>query len=278
MWELAHKEGWTLKNWYFQTMVLEKTLKSPLDSKKIKPVNPKGYQHWIFTWKINAEAEAPIFWPSDAKSWLTGKDTDAGREGLGTGEEGDNREWNGWMASPTRWTWVWVNSRSWWQTGMPGVLRFMGLQRVGHDWATELNWMVTKSFTNIKPLNPHHTVTEQISKCFLICTAAIQCLQTILHIGYYKIMPIIPCAVQYILVAYLFCIWWFVSVNHITPVLSHPTSLSPLVTTSVFSTSLSLFLFCTYIWFVLFLNSTYKWYFTEFAFPCLTHFTKHNIL
>ena len=61
-------------------------------------------------------------------------------EGLGAGGEGDTRGWDGWMASLTRWTWVWVNSRSWWWTGRPGVLRFMGSQRVGHDWATELNW------------------------------------------------------------------------------------------------------------------------------------------
>ena len=62
------------------------------------------------------------------------------KEGLGAGGEGDNRGWDGWMASPTRWTWVWVNSGSWWWTGRPGGLRFMGSQRVGHDWATELNW------------------------------------------------------------------------------------------------------------------------------------------
>ena len=62
-------------------------------------------------------------------------------EGLGAGGEGDNRGWDGWMASLTRWTWVWVNSGSWWWTGRPGVLRFMGLWRVGHDWATELNWI-----------------------------------------------------------------------------------------------------------------------------------------
>ena len=61
-------------------------------------------------------------------------------EGLGAGGEGDDRGWDGWMASRTRWTWVWVNSRSWWWTGTPGVLWFMGSQRVGHDWATELNW------------------------------------------------------------------------------------------------------------------------------------------
>ena len=63
-------------------------------------------------------------------------------EGLGAGGEGDDRGWDGWMASPTRCTWVWVNSGSWWQTGRPGVLRFMGSQRVGHDWATELiDWL-----------------------------------------------------------------------------------------------------------------------------------------
>ena len=61
-------------------------------------------------------------------------------EGLGAGGEGDDRGWDGWMASPTRWTWVWVNSRSWWWTGRPGMLRFMGSRRVGHDWVTELNW------------------------------------------------------------------------------------------------------------------------------------------
>ena len=61
-------------------------------------------------------------------------------EGLGAWGEADDRGWDGWMASPTRWTWVWVNSGSWWWTGRPGMLRFMGLQRVGHDWATELNW------------------------------------------------------------------------------------------------------------------------------------------
>ena len=61
-------------------------------------------------------------------------------EGLGAGGEGDDRGWDGWMASPPRWTWVWVNSGSWWWTGRPGVLPFTGSQRVGHDWATELSW------------------------------------------------------------------------------------------------------------------------------------------
>ena len=80
MWVLDYKEGWVLKNWYFQIVVLEKMLESPLDSKEIKPVNPKGNQPWIFTERINAEAEAPILWSPNAKSQLFGKDCDAGKE------------------------------------------------------------------------------------------------------------------------------------------------------------------------------------------------------
>ena len=81
MWGLNHKESWEPKNWCFQIVVLEKTLESPLDSKEIKPVHPKGNQPWIFTGKTDAETKAQILWPSDAKSWLTGKDPDAGKEG-----------------------------------------------------------------------------------------------------------------------------------------------------------------------------------------------------
>ena len=77
MWELGHKESWVLKNWCFWTVVLGQTLESPLDSKEIKPVNPKGNQFWIFI--VRTDAEIPIIWPPDAKSWLTGKDSDAGK-------------------------------------------------------------------------------------------------------------------------------------------------------------------------------------------------------
>ena len=80
MWETDHKEGWVLKNWCFQTVVLEETLGSRLDCKEIKPVNPKGNQPWIFSGRTDAEAEAPIFWPLGAKSQLTGKDPDAGKD------------------------------------------------------------------------------------------------------------------------------------------------------------------------------------------------------
>ena len=91
MWELDQKEGWAPKNWCFWTVVLEKTLESPLDIKVIKPVHPKGDQSWIFTGRTDAEAEAPILWPPDAKSQLTGKDLNAGkdwrREEKGTTED-----------------------------------------------------------------------------------------------------------------------------------------------------------------------------------------------
>ena len=79
MWELDHNNGWVLKNWCFQIVVLEKTLERPLDSKEIKLVNPKGNQLWIFIGKTDAKAEVPKLWPPDAKSWLTGKDPDAGK-------------------------------------------------------------------------------------------------------------------------------------------------------------------------------------------------------
>ena len=80
MWELDHKEGWEPKNWWFQIVVLEKTLESPLDSKEIKLVNPKGNQPWIPIGRTDAEAEAPVLWPRDVKSWLIWKDLDAGKD------------------------------------------------------------------------------------------------------------------------------------------------------------------------------------------------------
>ena len=114
MWELDYKESWTLKNWSFWTVVLKKTLESPLDC-KIKPLNPKGNQSWIFIGRTDAEAEAPIFWSPDAKNWLIGKDLVCW-ERLKAGGEGDDRGRDGWMASRTWWTWIWAISGSWWWT------------------------------------------------------------------------------------------------------------------------------------------------------------------
>ena len=100
----------------FWTVVVEKTLESPLDCKEIKPINPKGNQSWIFIGRADAEAETPILWPPDGKNWLIRKDPDAGKD-CNVGGEGDNKGWDGWMASPTRWTWVWASSRNWWGQG-----------------------------------------------------------------------------------------------------------------------------------------------------------------
>ena len=127
------------------TVVLEKTLESPLDCKEIQPVHSEGDQPWDFFGRNDAKALTPVLWPPHVKSWLGGKDWCL--EGLGAGGEGDDRGWDGWMASLTQWTWVWVNSRRWWWTGRPGMLQFMGSQRVRHDWDTELNWI--KPFSQV---------------------------------------------------------------------------------------------------------------------------------
>ena len=146
MWELDCKESWAPKNWYFWTVVLEKTLESPLDCKEIQPVNPKGNPSWIFIGKTDAEAEAPTLWPPDAKNWLTAKRPWRWKR-LKVGGEGGDRGWDGWMASSTQWTWVWASLGSLWWTGNPGVLQFMRSQRAGHDWVTELNW--TDEFSTV---------------------------------------------------------------------------------------------------------------------------------
>ena len=100
MWELDHKGYWVLKNWCFQTVVLEKTFESPLQSKEIKPVNPNGNQSWIFIGMTDDKAEAPILWPSDAKNQLIGKDPDAGKD-WGQEEKGRTEDemvrWHHWL-------------------------------------------------------------------------------------------------------------------------------------------------------------------------------------
>ena len=150
MWQLDYKESWAPKNWCFWTVVLEKTLESPLDCKEIRPVNPKGNPSWIFIGRTDAEAETLLLWPRFVKNWLTGKDPDAGKdwdhEEKGTTED-EMVGWHRWLSGHgVPWVWansnngVWASSRSWWWTGKPGVLQSMGSQRVRHDWVTELNW------------------------------------------------------------------------------------------------------------------------------------------
>ena len=136
MWELDCEEGWAPKNWCFWTVVLEKTLESPLHCKEIQPVHSED-QPWDFFGRNDAKAETPVLWPPHAKSRLIGKDTDAGRD-WGQ-EKGQQRmRWLGGITDSMDLSLSELGS--WWWTGRPGELRFMGSQRVGHDWATKLNW------------------------------------------------------------------------------------------------------------------------------------------
>ena len=135
-------ESWTVKraeqqkNWCFWTIVLEKTLESPLDCKEIQPVHPKGDQSWVFIGRTDAEAETPVLWPPDAKNWLTGKDPDAGKDWRQEEKGSTEDEMVGWHHQ--------LDAHEFEQ--VPGVgdgqgsLASMGSQRIGHDWATELNW------------------------------------------------------------------------------------------------------------------------------------------
>ena len=131
MWDLDYKGNWVSNNWYFQIVVLEKTPKSPLDCKEIKPVNSKGNQSGIFIRKTDAEAPVPILWLPDAKSWLIKKDPDTGK--IKSKRSGDSKVQDFGIASSVQWTWVWASSGRWWRIGKPAVLQSMGLQRVGHD-------------------------------------------------------------------------------------------------------------------------------------------------
>ena len=148
MWELDCEEGWVPKNWCFWTVVLEKTLESPLDCKEIQPVHSEGDQPWDLFGRNDAKAETPVLWSPHVKCWLIGKDSDAGRD-WGQEEKGITEDemagWHHWLNA-----WVWVTSRSWWWTGTPGVLWFMGSQRVGHDWATKLNWTERRRFSKLR--------------------------------------------------------------------------------------------------------------------------------
>ena len=133
-------ESWTIKKAGCQRTdtfeVFKKSLESPLDSKEIKPVNPKGNQSWIFIGRTDAEAETPILCPIWFKE-LTHWKRSWCWERLRARGKGGNRVWHGRKAPSTQWTWIWANSRRWWRTRKPSVLQSMGLQRVGHDWGTE---------------------------------------------------------------------------------------------------------------------------------------------
>ena len=134
-------------------MGLEKTLESPLDCKEIQSVHPKGNQSWIFIGRTDVEAETPILWPPDNEE-LTHWKGPRCWERLKLGGEGDNRGWDGWMASPTQWTWVSVSSGSWWWTERPSMLQSMGVaknQTQLSDW-TELNHLLQVRMASSKYL------------------------------------------------------------------------------------------------------------------------------
>ena len=151
MWELEYKESWALENWCFWTVVLEKTLESPWTARRTNQSILKEISPWIFIGRTNAEAETPILWPPDVKHWLIWKDPDAGKdwrwEEKGTTEDEIVGSIWGIEASLTQWTWVWVNSRSWWWTGKPGVLQSMGSQspwgRKESDTTEWLKWLMS---------------------------------------------------------------------------------------------------------------------------------------
>ena len=180
-------ESWTIKKAEhqridaFELWCWRRLLRVPWTARRSNQSILKENQSWIFIRKIDAEAETPILWLPDAKNWLICKDPDAEAEApilwppdvknwkrpwcwerLKTGAEGDNRGWDGWMASLTWWTWVWVNSGSWWWTGRPGMLRFMGSQRVGHDWVTDLIWKSLQVVTAALKLKDACSLEEKL--------------------------------------------------------------------------------------------------------------------
>ena len=146
-----------------------------LGLQEIQSVHPKGNQSWVFTGKTDVEAETLM---ATSCKELTHLKRPWCWEILRARGEGDDRGWDGRMASLTRWTWVWVSSGSWWWTGRPGVLQFMGSQRIGHDWATELNW--TELSTQMCS-NAHHghasPLPTQKSQVQMSCSQESFCLK-----------------------------------------------------------------------------------------------------
>ena len=130
MWELDNKKGWVPKNWCFWAVVLEKTLKTPLDWKEISP----EYSLERLILKLKLQYFGHLMWTTDSQEKTLMLGNIEGRGG------GYNRGWDGWMTSSTQWLWVGKSSGSWWWSGRPCLLQSMGWQKVGHDWVTELIW------------------------------------------------------------------------------------------------------------------------------------------
>ena len=132
MCELDYKESWAPKNWCFWTVVLEKTLESPLDCKEIKPIHPKGNLSWIFIGRTDPEAETPILWSPNVKNWLIGKDPDAGKDWRWE-EKGTTEDVPWWLDG----TWVWVSSGSWWDREAWCAV----VQGVSKSWTRVNDWI-----------------------------------------------------------------------------------------------------------------------------------------
>ena len=148
MWKLDHEESWAPKNWFFWTVVLEKTLESPLDCKEIQSVHPIRksvlkihWKDWCWSWNSNTLSTWYDELTHGKRPWCW--------ERLRAGGEGDHRGWDGWMASLIRWTWVWASSGYWWQTGKPGLLQSMGVAK-SRTWLS--NWSELELYVRIGPV------------------------------------------------------------------------------------------------------------------------------
>ena len=144
MWKLDCEETWAPKNWCFWTVMLEKTLESPLDYKEIQPVHSKGDQSWVFFGRTESKAETPILWPPHVKSWVIGENSDARRD---WGQEEKGRQRMGWLGGITdQLVWVWVNSGCWWWIGRPDVLNSWVHKEL--DTTEQLNWTEAEEWCN----------------------------------------------------------------------------------------------------------------------------------
>ena len=153
IWTFVECECWTIKKaelWRtdaFELWCWRRLLRVPWTARRSNQSSLKRsvlgilWKDWCWSWNSNTSAT----WCEELTHWKRPWCW----ERLRAGGEGDDRGWDGWIALPTQWTWVWVDSRNWWWTGRPGVLRFMGSQRVGHDWATELNWRQFKGIVGL---------------------------------------------------------------------------------------------------------------------------------